>query len=968
MSSKGGLSPKASLLIGECALSDYRPLDGFLPRAALPQIDLARSIVFLFRRDGERILWASEAARRFLGLRAGEDISGRRLGPLLPSTQRLRFLGEVLQAGSPPRLERIPFFVNLRSDPLTCVCRIVPLREGAEGLLLTAKEVRLSAFSPALPPPPASMDESAVITPDRVPPGEAKQALPSPPAMPLLPAPWTPSERMSLRFTFDSDPQGTIEAVSSEFAKAVGPKSAAIAGLNWRDIATRLNEPEARELARLSATPEPFRGVSLHWWMDDGRRVPIEISGAPRLVKGACVGLRGFGLVKLSEATTVTDDNQPTVAPSTPLTEAADAARQIETSQTEAGKALSFQSLSSPTPRQDASPALDRLTQQERLAFRDIARALGARFEDEAPIETVIGPLPNETLPAAVMAEDTSLPFDLDEEADENLSPVSELPSWPLEQEAGSDAPLDDEKTDDEDLNAPDSDDAAFNDPRIDLLDRLPLGVLVMREGKAVFMNETLLGLLGHETLATFETVQGVDQLFAGPIPQSDSAGLASTSLKKTDGSTTMVDAHLQMVPWYGGMATLFSFRRQREDKLSLPSPSLQSELPLPLARQGGNAALEAQLRARDSELSEYRAMLDTATDGVISMGADGHILAANRPVEALFGYDASELVGERLTKLFASESHAAVVDYLDGLNAHGLQSILAQGRSVFGRERNGGRIPLFLTIGKVSASGKLCAVLRDMTNWTKAEADLTDARKAADAANSQKSQFLAKISHEIRTPMNSIIGFAEVMMDGAFGPIGNERYADYLKDIHRSGQHVVSLVNDLLDLSKIEAGKADLSFGSVNLNEIVASCVSMMEPQALREKVFLRMQLDAALPMVVADERSLRQIIINLLSNSTKFNMQGGQVVASTALNPHGEVVVRIRDTGIGMTPADLELAMQPFKQVPTSTKGSGTGLGLPLTKALTEANRASLKMSSKPGEGTLAEIVFPPTRVLAE
>jgi PAS domain S-box-containing protein len=932
-------------------LSEYRPLDGFLPRAALPQIDLARSIVFLFRRDGERILWASEAARRFLGLRPEEDIGGRRLGPLLPSTQRLRFLGEVLQAGSPPRLERIPFFVNLRSDPLTCVCRIVPLREGSEALLLTAKEVRLTTWAhrPELPPTTSNDDDLVAATGGNEPAliGTDPRALALPKPQPSIPlTPWVPSERASLRFTFDSDPRGTIEAVSSEFAKAVGPKAAAIAGLNWREIATKLNEPEAQELARLSATPEPFRGVSLHWRMDDGRRVPIEISGAPRIVKGICVGLRGFGLVKLSEAVHIAEDrlplpdNAPAIGKNVEdVQSTVSAASQSETTRIEP---TSPRLLPAPVP--NPSPAFDRLTQQERMAFRDIARALGARFEDEPPLEIASSAEEAVTASQLVAADDTALPFDRDEKI-----------------ETAETADLSD--SDPQSDHDPDLDDPTPSDPRIDLLDRLPLGVLVLREGKAVFMNETLLGLLGHETLTAFETGQGVDRLFAGSFPQSDADGLASTSLRKADGSTAMVDAHLQMVPWNEGMATLFSFRRQREDK-----PSSQAELPLPLARQGGNAALEAQLRARDSELSEYRAMLDTATDGVISMGSDGRILAANRPVEALFGYDASELVGERLTKLFASESHAAVVDYLDGLNAHGLQSILAQGRSVFGRERNGGRIPLFLTIGKVSASGKLCAVLRDMTNWTKAEADLTDARKAADAANAQKSQFLAKISHEIRTPMNSIIGFAEVMMDGAFGPIGNERYAEYLKDIHRSGQHVVSLVNDLLDLSKIEAGKADLSFGSVNLNEIVASCVSMMEPQALREKVFLRMQLDAALPMVVADERSLRQIIINLLSNSTKFNTQGGQVVASTTLNPHGEVVVRIRDTGIGMTPADLELAMQPFKQVPSTMKGSGTGLGLPLTKALAEANRALLKISSKPGEGTLAEIIFPPTRVLAE
>jgi signal transduction histidine kinase len=276
----------------------------------------------------------------------------------------------------------------------------------------------------------------------------------------------------------------------------------------------------------------------------------------------------------------------------------------------------------------------------------------------------------------------------------------------------------------------------------------------------------------------------------------------------------------------------------------------------------------------------------------------------------------------------------------------------------------------MFMTLGRVSggATPKFCAVLRDITHWKRAERELSDARRDAERASALKSDFLAKISHEIRTPLNAILGFAEVIMDERFGPVGNERYRDYLRDIHASGTHVMSLVNDLLDLSKIEAGKMDLNFGAVDVNKVVNECVSLMQAEAIRERVIVRLALAPRLPQVVADERSLRQIVLNLLSNALKFNEPGGQVIISTALTDAGHAVFRIKDTGIGMSDAEVEMALEPFRQVATSRQTSGTGLGLPLTKALVEANRASFTIKSKKNEGTLVEVSFPSMRVLAE
>ena len=258
--------------------------------------------------------------------------------------------------------------------------------------------------------------------------------------------------------------------------------------------------------------------------------------------------------------------------------------------------------------------------------------------------------------------------------------------------------------------------------------------------------------------------------------------------------------------------------------------------------------------------------------------------------------------------------------------------------------------------------------MLRDLSQWKRTEEELLESNRRAEGAAAAKSDFLAKISHEIRTPLNTVLGFSEVMMEERFGPVGNERYREYVRDIHAAGGHLVSLVNDLLDLSKIEAGKLDLTFASVNLNGLVQQCVALMQPQANRERIIIRTSLAPSLPPVVVDARSIRQIVLNLLSNSIKFTGAGGQVIVSTAAGERG-AVLRVRDTGIGMSEKEIEAALEPFRQLATSTRwGSGdTGLGLPLTKALAEANGAAFAIKSTRSAGTLVEVAFPPAHVAA-
>ena len=342
-------------------------------------------------------------------------------------------------------------------------------------------------------------------------------------------------------------------------------------------------------------------------------------------------------------------------------------------------------------------------------------------------------------------------------------------------------------------------------------------------------------------------------------------------------------------------------------------------------------------------KIRELRAILDTATDGVLVIDRTGRILSANRSAQALFGY--FDLTEHSLGDLLAPESRRPALEHLERL-AHGTGAdILDAGYEAIGRVRQGGLVPLYITMGRIEGGEKLCAVLRDLTAWKRTAEELMKAKRAAEKASIVESEFIAKISHEIRTPLNAIIGFSEVMMNERFGPIGNERYRQYLKDIHASGGHLISLLNDLVDLSKIEAGKLELTFMSVNLNDLVQQCVAIMQQQANRERVIIRTALSAWLPQIVADARSMRQIMLNLLSNSIKFTGAGGQVIVSTALTDDQEVVLRIRDTGSGMSEKESADRPRAFPAGPAVRLGGWSNRALacrlprPWSKPITPA-----------------------------
>jgi signal transduction histidine kinase len=243
--------------------------------------------------------------------------------------------------------------------------------------------------------------------------------------------------------------------------------------------------------------------------------------------------------------------------------------------------------------------------------------------------------------------------------------------------------------------------------------------------------------------------------------------------------------------------------------------------------------------------------------------------------------------------------------------------------------------------------------------------------RRRAENASEAKSRFLANMSHELRTPLNAIIGFSEMMRTEALGPVGSPRYRAYADDINRSGMHLLGLINDLLDLSKIEAGKMELVEDMVDVPRLVEDCLLLVRDVARRGKVELVAEVPSGLPLLYADERKLKQVLLNLLSNAVKFTPEGGKVAVAAEASGGRGLALAIADTGIGIAPEHLAVVLEPFGQVRQAqddlAEPHGTGLGLPLSRALAELHGGRLEIESAPGRGTTIRLCLPPERVRA-
>lgn len=832
-----------------------------------------------------------------------------------------------------------------------------------------------------------------------------------------------------VRFVWRTDAKGAFSAVSPEFAAAIGSQAAEIIGRSFRDVADSFGLDPDGEIASLLERRDTWSGRTVAWPVSGTDLVaPVDLAALPVYNRDRVFeGFRGFGVARMDDARpdpharglrlgdepsppepiSGRDDAEPDAADSEPAPFGAAVPVISITERLNRRVSDKIIRLAEHRPSQpEPEPAARQLSPGERSAFEEIRDRLRRETGAQAQAARTEDARTEDAKPDEGRAETRDQPAE--EGAAPELASSAGIEAWdepdedtafePTVEENDAPAPEAATEGDEDDADLPivadDADEAVAFDPIYageaedgenpqpvapllssegesrpgvdpELIAGLPLPLLVHAGDALYFANREFLELTGYASLDDIRAAGGLDRLFVDDEGVEARPAERKLHVRRLDGETFPVDAHLQSIGWREGTALLLSLRRAGPETAGAAQGEAVASVP---AAPDSDMAAETEELAR--HLAELRTIIDTATDGVVLIAPDGTIRNISRPAEALFGLDSAAVEGRPFASLFAIESQKSARDYLAGLADNGVASVLNDGREVIGREAEGRFIPLFMTIGRLPEESGYCAVLRDITQFKRAEEELTQARAQAERASSQKTEFLARISHEIRTPLNAIIGFSELMMDEKFGPIGSDRYRDYLRDINRSGNHVLDLVNDLLDISKIEAGEQEMNYEAVSLNEALSEAIAMMQPQANRERVIIRSSLASRLPDVVADLRSVRQIALNLLSNAIRYTQAGGQVIVSTAYELSGDVAMRVRDTGIGMTLAEIDQALKPFKRINALKRGrhDGTGLGLPLTKAMVEANRARFAISSTPGEGTLVEIVFPSTRVLAE
>lgn len=323
---------------------------------------------------------------------------------------------------------------------------------------------------------------------------------------------------------------------------------------------------------------------------------------------------------------------------------------------------------------------------------------------------------------------------------------------------------------------------------------------------------------------------------------------------------------------------------------------------------------------------------------------------------------------GMAFSDLAAAMANSGLIVNAIGNEEEWIAARVAQHRSADGKRREVEIGSRWLQVNEFAlANGGVVMIHYDVTDRKKGEVDLVAAKEAAELADRAKSQFLANMTHELRTPLNAVIGFAEVLRDELFGPLGDKQYYDFVADIHASGQHLLELIDDILDLSKIEVGQRELQAQPMNVDRTIEAAVRMVRQRAAQNDIHLDVDVEQNLPPLNGEERGIKQILINLLSNAIKFTPKDGRVsVIARASADHG-LVISVADTGIGIAPQDIPLAFAPFVQIDSThaRQYEGTGLGLPLVKSLVEMHGGTVRIDSEVDKGTTVIVHLPADRI---
>ncbi len=377
---------------------------------------------------------------------------------------------------------------------------------------------------------------------------------------------------------------------------------------------------------------------------------------------------------------------------------------------------------------------------------------------------------------------------------------------------------------------------------------------------------------------------------------------------------------------------------------------------------------IEEELRSSKAQLE---GILKIAPEAVIVIDSKHNIQHFNQGAERMFGYTHEEMEGEKLDILLPQavrEKHSSNINSF--AKSENNFRLMEKRSDIFGVRKNGSHFSAMASLSKFEVNNEqiFVAMLHDNTERKLAEENILASKEEAELANRAKSEFLANMSHELRTPLNAILGFSEMLIDKTFGELGDSKNTESAIAIHEAGSHLMQIIGDILDISKIEAGEASIEDAIIDLRQTIDSCIRMIKVRAEEAGIKIEVKLPTDLPTIRADGRHVKQILINLLSNAIKFTPPNGIITIKANLNDENCMVISIADTGVGIAKKDIEKILQPFGQVAESqVRGhTGTGLGLPISNSLVKLHGGHLSIDSELGKGTVITFQFPADRTI--
>ncbi|MFA5591915.1 MAG: PAS domain S-box protein [Micavibrio sp.] len=372
--------------------------------------------------------------------------------------------------------------------------------------------------------------------------------------------------------------------------------------------------------------------------------------------------------------------------------------------------------------------------------------------------------------------------------------------------------------------------------------------------------------------------------------------------------------------------------------------------------------------RALTEAEKKYRTIVENAASGIYQVTPEGRYLSANRSMANILGFDAPD-------DILREVQNATAEIYCSGRERERLLCDAARGGSIQAecqvRRRDGSMIWVHESLRAVKDDAEQLLFfegsMEDITQRKRAEIALREAMTQSDLANRAKSEFLANMSHELRTPLNAIIGFSDIIGNQAFGAVGSPEYLEYARDINQSGKHLLEVINDILDVSRIEAGERQLNEGVVDIHKIVSSSLDLLAPKIEAGRLKIVNHVAPGTAKLIGEAHAVKQMVVNILSNAVKFTPADGRITLDASLDDYGQFYLSITDTGIGLTDHEIEKALSPFGQINSghNRTGSGTGLGLTLVQALITLHGGTFELFSQKGIGTTATLIFPAKRI---